>query len=166
MAGTFDTKAFLSQNYDEPNSTKTIPIPESEYDATVRSVGDPREWTNREGVKKAIVDVSWLVEDVNGRVEAVTNRKENFARQSLFLDVVIDGMGKITSLDMREGINVELGRLRAAVGLNGPGFSFQKLVGRPAHVKVGTDVDERDGTPRSKVVAVVKLGEKFGKEGK
>ena len=103
---------------------------------------------------------------MGGRIEAKTNRKENFARQSLFLDIVTDGMGAITGLDMREGVNVELGRLRAAVGLNGPGFSFQKFVGRAAHVKVVTDIDERDGTPRSKVVAAVKLGEKFAKEGR
>ena len=166
MAGTFDPKTFLSQNYDEPNSTKSIPIPEGEYDATVRSVGDPREWTNKEGVKKAIVDINWLVEDVNGRIEAKTNRKENFARQSLFLDVVTDGMGTITGLDMREGVNTKLGLLRTAVKLNGPGFSFQKLMGHTAHVKVGTDIDERDGTPRSTVAAIVKLGEKFAKEGR
>src|SRR3990167_5818340 len=113
----FDPKEFLSQTYDDPNSTHATPIPEGEYDAIIRSHTDPKEFARDDGTKTLVVDINWLIEDASGKIAAKTNRKENFARQSLFLDVVVDGMGTITGLDMRVGNNVSLGRLREAVGL-------------------------------------------------
>jgi hypothetical protein len=63
-------------------------------------------------------------------------------------------------LDMAEGKNVGLGRLREALGLNDPteSFSFNMLPGRMAKVRVGHREDSRDPEIKyAEVQAVVAL---------
>jgi hypothetical protein len=62
------------------------------------------------------------------------------------------------NLDMSKGRNVQLGRLREALGLNTPGqaFSFQMIPGRAAKILVKQRVEGEDIF--ADVKGVVKLG--------
>lgn len=156
----FDPNDFLNQEYSEPNSTAPVPVPEGDYPATVSKI-TTREITRQDGTKALVSNILWALEDPEGKIEAKTNRKDNAAMQTLWLDVVMDSMGNITGLDMKEGMNWRLGLLREAVGLNGPGFSFGKLQGKQAYVRVKIEPDQNDN-PRSNVTMVAKLSEGFG----
>ena len=154
----FDPVQFLNQEYNEPNSTQSIPIPENDYTGLIRSVSPPFVWTDdRDGSKKVFINVNWALEDPDGAIEEKTNRKDNTAQQKLSLEPVLDNMGNVTGIDMRPGINVPLGLLREATNLNTTGFRFNKLIGKAGLVRVRTKIDKND-IPRSQVTAVAPLG--------
>lgn len=128
---TFDPSSFLTQETSDQMDTQFTPIPAGEYPAMIKGVEarqtqstkDPNEvWT--------ILDVTYIIDDQGVREE--TGLPEPTIRQSLFLDLA-DG-----KLDTGKGKNVNLGRLREAVGLNQPGqaFSFGSLAGQACIVSV------------------------------
>ena len=130
-AVTFDPASFLTQETSDQMDTQFTPIPAGEYPAMIKGVEarqtqstkDPNEvWT--------ILDVTYIIDDQGVREE--TGLPEPTIRQSLFLDL-LDG-----KLDTGKGKNVNLGRLREAVGLNTPGqaFTFDALVGQACIVSV------------------------------
>ncbi len=161
---------FLNQNYDEPNSIKRIPPPEGEYNATLTTVSDPVSYVASKGPNAGkpgmLINMSYLLDDPNGKIEAVTNRASNTVRQTINLDCKWDSQGKFAGLDMRDGMNIGLGILREATGLNGSGFSFSKLVGKHVTVNIKHVKDERDGQMQAEVRGVTKLGETLKKEKK
>ena len=110
-----DPDQLLSGSVTGANSTSLTPIPEGEFKATIQDVV-LRSFTVKNGPNSGqtgyALDVSWeildsQVRDAIGRTPSV--------RQSMFLDLNGD------SLDMGEGKNVNLGRLRAAVKQNESG---------------------------------------------
>jgi hypothetical protein len=128
---TFDPTSFLMQETSDQMDTQFTPIPAGEYPALIKKVEarqtqstkDPSEvWT--------ILDITYIIDDQGVREE--TGLPEPSIRQSLFLDL-LDG-----KLDTGKGKNVNLGRLREAVGLNEPGqaFTFDALVGQACIVSV------------------------------
>lgn len=149
---TFDPNLFLEQSFSEANSTKSLPVPEGEFAATVKSV-TPRTWAKKDDptVSGLALDVIWSIDDEN--IKAQLDRKEVTVKQGIMLDINDAG-----NLDMSKGRNVQLGRLREALGLNTPGqaFSFQMIPGRAAKILVKQRVEGEDIF--ADVKGVVKLG--------
>lgn len=135
MANTFDQDAFLNQDVVGANDTQGIPIPEGEYRAILDKFGIQQFTKSDSGeeVTTTILNVTWLLDDQDGRIEAVTGRNKNNGRQSVFLDMTPEG-----GLDMGKGMNSGLGRLREAIGQNDPTkrWAFSMMKGQVAKVTV------------------------------
>lgn len=137
----FDADAFLNSSISTANDTKVIPCPEGDFMGIIDKI-QPRTWQSKDGTKTGItLDVTWLVEDAGAK--AATGRESVQVRQGIMLDVAPGG-----GLDMGQGKNIGLGRLREAVGKNNPGevFSFNMLPGLMAKIKVGHRDDTNDPT--------------------
>src|SRR5271163_4798164 len=107
----FDADSFLNSVVTGSNSTKVVPCPIGEYPAVIEKIA-ARQWQSQDGTKTGVaLDVTWSIED--DEAKAATGRDVVTSRQGLMLDLTPDG-----AVDMGEGKNVGLGRLRAAVGLN------------------------------------------------
>lgn len=126
---TFDVNALQNATFTESNSTQMSPVPEGEYIAAIRDADDCKLRSTEKGF--LILDVSWTIDDES--VAAVTGMKTNKVRQSIFLDATEAG-----GLDFGKGKNVQLGRLREALGQNTAGqpWSFGNLIGSVARVTV------------------------------
>lgn len=136
---TFDADSFLSSSISGSNSTKVIPCPQGEFPAVIEKIG-ARQVQSKDGTETRIVlEVTWIVEDEAAK--QVTGRDSVSVKQGIFLDTLPDG-----GLDMGEGKNVGLGRLREALGLNSQdeAFSFQMLPGRQAKIAVTHRDDPKD----------------------
>lgn len=128
----FDPDEFLQATIEGSNSTSRPPIPEHEAMGVIEkiSIRTPNQST--------ILDVFWGVDSDEAR--NATGLDSPSVRQSIFLD--IDGNGH---LDMSEGMNVQLGRLRKAVGQNAEGpWSFNNLVGATARIAITQRPDQND----------------------
>jgi len=135
----FDADTFLNSTVSGSNSTKIIPCPQGDWFAVIEKVG-ARQIQQDGGARTSIVlDVTWLVEDDNAKAQA--GRDNLSVRQSVFLDLDASG-----GIDVAEGKNVGLGRLREALGLNDPSvaFSFNQLPGRTAKIQVAHRDDPKD----------------------
>ena len=129
---TFDPDSFMNTSTEEAGSTSFTPVPErDDYTATIKSV-KPR------AVKgdKLILDVNWLIDDAEAT--NVTGMKFPQVRQSVWLDMTEAG-----GLDMGEGKNISLNRLREAVGQNQKGVSWKPgdLEGQMAKISVKHRLD-------------------------
>lgn len=148
---TMDPQAFLDAAYTEANSTELITIDEGEYQAIAgevttsawQGVKDP----SKSGIK---LTIPWEIDSQAAREK--TGREKIVVRQDIMLDLSENGM-----LDFGKGKNVQLGRLREALGLNRPGvpFKFRDITGRAAKVRVG--VREYEGRKFEEVKAVASL---------
>lgn len=135
----FDPTSFLSASVTGANDTKVLPVPIGEYFGIIEKI-DARAWQSKDGTKSGIsLEVFWLVEDAN--VKAYLGRDTVTCRQGVMLDFTADG-----ALDMSPGKNVNLGRLREAVGKNDPSeaFSFDMLPGLTAKIEVAHRVNGDD----------------------
>ncbi|MEH6639051.1 MAG: hypothetical protein V7717_07265 [Porticoccaceae bacterium] len=108
-------------------STRMAPVPEGEYSAVIvdvkaRTVGVDKD--------KTLLEIYWEIQD--GAMEETLGRLPR-SRQFIFLDVTDEGL-----LDLSSGKNRGLGRLREALGQDGPGlfWSPNMLVGQMAIVQV------------------------------
>jgi hypothetical protein len=150
--GVFDPATFLGTEHEESLSTDYILVPEGEYTAQCQEVTPEsvRVIETKDG-QRTVVDLNWLI--TNEAVKEATHRDRNSVRQSLFLDLTPEG-----NLDMSEGMNVALGRVREAVRQNSPGrpWSFRMLGGNTATVFVKhTKSEERMYANVTKVTALV-----------
>lgn len=147
----FDVEAFMSSATTEANSTRSEPVPEGEYTAIAHISDDPQNPAVRTTMSgKVVLDVHWSIDDAG--VKEVTGRDDPQVRQSIFLD--IDANGR---LDVSKGKNLQLGRLREALGLNTPGipFKFADISGKVARVLVKHRLDA-EGTTWADVKGVTK----------
>ena len=140
----FDPDAFANVTIEEANSTEYVPIPEGDYIATVDKY-EPKVTPNG----KPVLEVFW-------KLDAPENEDvhEKVIRQGIWLDV--NGQG---SLEMGKGKNVQLGRLREAVGQNTPGqaWSPAMLEGAVAKVSVKqTMAKDGSGAVYSNISGVAK----------
>lgn len=139
MSQMFDANAFMQATFEGTNDTVRIPIPAEEYDCLAEKV-DLTTWASKDGSKNGLkLVVLWEV--MSDEVREVTGRAKNVLRHDIMLDLTEDGR-----LDMSKGQNIQLGRLREAVGLNRPGepFSFPMIQGRTARVKVKHEMYENE----------------------
>lgn len=130
----FDENSFMSSETQGEMSTEFTPVPEGEYQAVAKSVGvrsgsgDKGDW--------AVLDVAWAVD--SAEATEATGMDNPTVRQSIFLDITESG-----GLDLGKGKNIQLGRLREALGQNGPGgWSPSMIEGNVATVKVAHRMHE------------------------
>lgn len=124
MTSVFDPDNFMSTQVTEASSTTYEPIPEGEYNAVIKEV-KPRSTESG----KVILDVTWSIDDQ--AVKDKTGLADPTTRQSIFLDLTPSG-----GLDASRGKNIQLGRLREALGQNenGKPWSPAQLLGNVARV--------------------------------
>lgn len=133
---TFNPDTFLNTEVKGPMETKFTPVPENDdgYVASIESISarNPKD-------DVFILDVNWNIHDDD--LKAKMGRDKILVRQSVFLDYE-DGR-----LQFGENKNVQLGRLREAVGQNtGKPWSPHMLIGAgPARIKTkNRHVEETD----------------------
>jgi hypothetical protein len=144
----FNPDTFLSTETQSANATTYVPVPEGEHQAMIKTI-KPRVLTDG----RAVLDVTWAVDSDEARAE--TGMAEPTVRQTLWLDTTEQG-----GLDFGKGKNVQLGRLRDALGQNQSGKPWAPgmLVGGVAKIKVAHSIDKRDGeTINADVKAVAPL---------
>lgn len=138
----FDANSFLSTQYDASNSTTVPPVPEGEYTGAVSKM-DFRELTRNDGSETVIADLTWDVVDSDGSIKASTGREKPQVRQTIWLDLIPG----TKNLDMSEGKNVGLGRLREALGQNNAGkpWGFSMVPGVSARILVSHRANKDTG---------------------
>lgn len=148
----FDATQFLMTELNQANSTDFVLCPKGVWPAQVKDL-KPKELT-RDGETRMVVDVIFEVSDPNAMATAGVDTPF-VIRKGVFLDMTPQG-----TIDMGKGKNVELGRLREALGMNVPGqpFSFVAMKGRFLRAQVDHRVDPNDS---SKVYSDVKGYAKF-----
>lgn len=150
MTSVFDPDAFMNQTVEGENDTKFEPIPEGEYPAVIDTI-QFRSVDTKAG-PRVVLDVMYELQDA--AVKEQLGRDSLKVRQSIFIDTTPSG-----AIDLGRGKNVGLGKLRAAVNQNTPGWQPAMLQGAgPVLVKVGHRPDKNDP---SVVFAEVKAVGKF-----
>jgi len=111
---TFDPDAFMAAEVEGASSLRLVPVPDGDYTSIIDKL-DLRQGTGQDGKVYTILDITHALQEQELR-EALERDTIN-VRQSIFLDIDPTTGG----IDMREGKNTRLGRLRDAVGQNGDG---------------------------------------------
>lgn len=134
---TFDPDGFMNSSYEEQNEVNYTPIPDNEYTALLETVKG-REFQTKNGPAQ-VLDCGWHI--LSEELQTEMDMKKIVVNQSVFLDFTADGR-----LEFGTNKNVELGRLREALGQNtGKPWSPQDLIGAgPITIKVGHRVDSND----------------------
>ena len=140
----FDAEELMNATNEGTLDTAIIPVPEGDRLGVINSL-NLRSGTSDKGNDWAALDINWLFDDQE--VIDATGRDRPTARQTVFLDIA-DG-----NLDFSKGKNVQLGRVREAVGQNGPGaWSISMLEGASALCKVVHEM--YNGNQQANVVRV------------
>lgn len=137
-----DPEDFINQAVTGANDTVIAQCPEGSYRAEVGDRLEVREVETKKGDTRHILRINWDILD--DAVRAELEREHVYVRQDLWLD--FDETG---ALDMGKGRNVDLGRIREAVGKNDPNepFAPRDLIGCLAFVRVAHSSD-RDNPER------------------
>lgn len=129
----FNPDQFMQTVVEGEMDTKRQPVPAGEYTSMIDSV------TPRVAGDAPILDVYFAIDDP--AVKQALGREKITVRQTCWLDLTPEG-----GLDNGPGKNVDLGRIRAAVGQNGPNaWSPSMLIGQACKVKV-THKPAKDGS--------------------
>jgi len=156
----FDPAELANIQIEGEMATKTTPIPEkgNPYPAQIREVtGRAGESTNNSGEarKWQSLVVSFNVEvgpDIAAELGREPGAPDPVSSMMLFLDLDESGTG----LALGTNKNVKLGKLREAVGQNGPGpWTPKMLEGQPCRVIISHNV--RDGDTFDQVSKVLPL---------
>lgn len=154
----FDANNFMQQTVDAPMDTTIQQCPEGEFTAMIDDI-DPekafRSGTSEKSGKDWASFVPKFVIQDPAVAAALGREKVTVDHKGIFLDVGPDG-----GLDTGKGKNVDLGRLREAVGQNNDaGWTFGKLSGAgPVIVKVVHEPDRKDPEKKyAKVTRVAKI---------
>ncbi len=129
MNSTFDPALLEETVIDAANATSGLTVPEGEY------IGLIDDYTFRDKIEtkygeRVPLDIYWMIDDDD--LKKKFDRDVVTVKQGLLLEVNEDD-----SLAVGPGQNAALGRLRAALGMNGKGFSFLKFKGAgPARILV------------------------------
>ncbi len=153
-----DYSHLLDQQVSEPNATQFEQCPEGEYLARLDDFElATAEWNDKNtGQPRSAptLRITWHILDEG--VKAQLGIDPVKVQQDMFLDVD-EATGQL-STDKNK--NIQLGRIRTAVGLNEPGqaFSLPQLKGSaPALVRVVHQPDRRDPEiKRARVTAVAR----------
>lgn len=139
----FDAEAFLNTNVTGPLSTAPVLCPEGEYKAFVDDSDKAIQFASgeKDGTPWASANILFQIHDES--VKAQLKRDKVLVPMKAFLDLKEDGSG----LDLSEGKNVSLGRLRKALDQNDGTWSPLMMKGKgPVMVKVGHSSDKSDPT--------------------
>lgn len=127
----FSPESFMQSQFTEALETHFVAVPEGEYPAVIKSV-ECASWQSRDGAKAGLkLDLTWAIDDEG--VKQSTGMAEPQVRQSIMLDLTDSG-----GLAIGPNRNVNLGRLREAVGQNQSGkpWNPSMLQGQVARVSV------------------------------
>lgn len=135
MTSTFDAETFLNTQVDGEMDTQFTPIPEGDYMATIDKISF-RKIINKNNEEQVIMDLNWEILD--DAVKTATELEKPTVRQSLFLDLTPEG-----GIDRGKNKNVQLGKVREAVGQNKAGKTWgpAQLQGAVATIKTSQRVD-------------------------
>lgn len=153
---TFDTETFLNATYEQANSTRLPLVPAGEYKAEADRInvrqGEIKEGENS-GDRWYRLELLWSID--SDKLKTQLKMDKVAVKQSFFLDVTDSG-----TLDMGEGKNVSLGRLRESLGMNNSGrrFSISSFKGAMATIRVDNKMADRDG-------GALKKGDMFAEVG-
>lgn len=150
----FDPSVLLNTEILGANSTEIMPCPVGDYEA-ILAKSTLAGWKSNDGTKSGGKIVNeWHIQDP-GVLQELGRDTVN-VRQDIMLDTTPTG-----GLEMGKGMNVGLGRLREALGLNDATkpFRFSDLEGRMARVRV-SHRPFTDGTDRiaAEIREVSRLG--------
>lgn len=134
MSTTFNPDDFMNQAVGEGSTTVT-PIPPGEYYATIEKV-EPKPYTRKDTGEGGInLMVTFKLMDDNGSLAEQIGRPP-MVTQSYFTDLSPSG-----GLDMGKGKNIQINRLRDALGQNAPNWTPGMLQGAgPCKVVVSNDL--------------------------
>jgi hypothetical protein len=152
----FDADKFLNQTVNAPMSTSTVPVPEGEYKAIIddgdKAISFREGGTDRNGndLSPQCVVLFSILDDA---LKVKLNRDKVLVPHNIWLDVKGD------DLDLSEGKNVGLGRLRKALDMNDGPWSPNMMKGKgPVVIKVTQRSDKNDPTIKyAEVARVAKL---------
>ena len=134
---TFDPSLLEETIVDVANATSGLTVPEGEFTALIEDYTFRPKITTKFG-ERVPLDIFWTIDDADLRKKF--DRDVITVKQSLLIEVNED-----ESLSVGPVQNAALGRLRAALNMNGKGFSFLKLKGAgPARVLVSHRVVDAD----------------------
>ena len=153
---TFDPAAFEQMTIDQANETKSTPVPEGDFRAIIDSVRIKTisiKNGERAGQEVPILEVIYDIDDEDGKLKEELNRDKVTVRQDIWLDVNESG-----ALAFGPNTNVQLGKLRDAVGLNKPGktFAFKMLEGQ-GPLMIHVTQDSKDDLTFNRVPRVSKI---------
>ncbi len=154
----FNPELFLNTTVDAVLSTEYVNLPVGDYVAVIGPITadsfksfDIKRGENA-GKKAYRLDLELMVDDPEGKLKELLGRPPKVF-DGIMLDLRADG-----SLEFGKGRNVQLGKLRDAVGQNKAGpWTFGNLAGQP--VKITVTHDTYDGKTSAKVKA---YGKAFG----
>jgi len=163
----FDADSFMNQQVDGQLDTVVMQPPEGDYRAMIgeftsesgfRTFTVQKQTSKRFGEEMTIFQPPFVLQSDPRLAEVQQARNSDeitVYHQGIFLDLTDQG-----GLDMGKGKNVDLGRLRDAVGQNAkPGWKFTDLIGAgPVMVKIVHEKDQNDDTKKyARVARVVKI---------
>lgn len=143
----FDADTFLNQTISDPMSTITIPCPEGEFKAFVddgdKAVSFREGGTDRNGNDLSPQCVVLFAIMGDQLPNQVLKRDKVLVPMNIWLDVQGD------RLDLTEGKNVGLGRLRKALDQNDGAWNPLMMKGKgPVMVKITQRSDKNDPTQK------------------
>lgn len=156
---TFNPELFLNVQHEQANATELLPVPDGDYIAVSDPITEKSFNTydiksgDRAGTKGVSLIIIWNINDENGVIKEQIGRTPT-VRQNIMLDFNKDG-----GLEFGKGRNVELGRLREALGQNGNGqpWAMSMLGGKTARVSVKTTLSTKDQKMYTNVAKVTKV---------
>jgi hypothetical protein len=158
----FDPETFMSQIIDQPLETEFLMVPQGEYTATIddftSEAFEQIHFEYKKGPRAGTPGVMtkftlpFVIQD--DAVKTELGRDKLVVYKQLILDVGDDG-----GLDWGKNKNIDLGRIRAAVGQNDPGpWSIGNLRGAgPVMVKVVHVPFERKDKSRGERVEIERV---------
>jgi hypothetical protein len=143
----FDADKFLNQTISDPMSTITIPCPEGEFKAFVddgeKAITFREGGIDRNGNELSPQCVVLFVIMGDQMPNQILKRDKVMVPMNIWLDVNGDG------LDLSEGKNVGLGRLRKALDQNAGAWNPMMMKGKgPVMVKITQRSDKNDPTQK------------------
>lgn len=135
----FNLQNIMNNKTSKAGDVNYIPIPAGDWPAVIKDlkVREDQHPKVNEGKPFAALDIMYLLD--SQQVRDAMERQEVTITQGIILDMKMDSAGNMTDFfDDGKGKNVELNRVRDAVGLNEPGqeFSLGMLIGRVCTVTV------------------------------
>jgi hypothetical protein len=151
MSNLFDTDNFLGSSAGGVLSTERTLIPIGTYpDCTVSDLKlnhGTYENGEKAGDKWARLNIIYEIHDDAVRNEL--DRAKVLVSGGIFLDITPEG-----ALDNGRGKNVRLGKLKAALGLNGANDTWQDFLGKRVVLTIGHGVNKKDGSATEEVLGV------------
>lgn len=143
---------FANTQYTDSLDTSLIPVPEGDWPAVCTKYEFRQVDSKKTGKTYFSLETFWDID--SSEVEQVTGRDKNSVRYSCFLDLTDHG-----TLDMGKGKNVQLGRLREALGQNvaGKPWSFGDMIGQVAMLQVTHRIDDSSGDVFAEAKKVAKI---------